>query len=259
MSSEQFLSAEALPSLDCHAHIAADVTRPQLAALGSAVVFAVTRTLKEAQSVIQRADSELVWGCGVHPASKEALSAFDADKLEELLERFALVGEVGLDRRAGDLPKQRDVFREVLRRAHDKPVLISVHSAGCSGDVLALLTEAPHPGVILHWFLGDGADIAEAVALGCFFSVNAAMSEQQLRNIPLDRMLPETDFPASRKKTGARVPGDVATLETTLSALTREPVPELRLRWFRNLRRLALQSGAIDRLPERVADLLLPL
>ncbi len=57
-----------LPSLDCHAHIAPDVTRHQLDTLGHTHIFAVTRSLSEAEEVAERVDSRLTWGIGIHPA-----------------------------------------------------------------------------------------------------------------------------------------------------------------------------------------------
>jgi len=45
------LTSPELPPLDCHAHIAPDVTASQLDGLGSALIFAVTRSLDEARFV----------------------------------------------------------------------------------------------------------------------------------------------------------------------------------------------------------------
>ena len=59
-----------LPPLDCHAHIAADVSQAQVQALGHSVVFAMTRSVREARYALRpdAADApRLVWGLGVHP------------------------------------------------------------------------------------------------------------------------------------------------------------------------------------------------
>src|SRR5450759_5976071 len=45
-----------LPPLDCHAHIASDVTARQLARLAPAIVFAVTRSPREAEAVSLRSE-----------------------------------------------------------------------------------------------------------------------------------------------------------------------------------------------------------
>lgn len=246
-----------LPPLDCHAHLAPDVTKEQIRALGGAVVFAVTRSLAEAELVVGRSDETLVWGCGVHPGVAKARQAFDEDRMRALIGNFALVGEVGLDRRAGHLDDQLRVFEAVLRAASASPVLVSVHSAGCTTQVVDMAERFPRSGLILHWFLGDPGEVHRATRAGCYFSANAAMSDDVLRRIPADRMLPETDFPSTARRGGGRVPGDTSRLEHRVAAIQGEAVEALRWRWYRNLRTLALDSGAIDRIPETLADRLI--
>jgi TatD DNase family protein len=251
------VSKALLPPLDCHAHIAPDVTPPQLAALGDVVVFAVTRSLDEAESVADRTDTRLVWGCGVHPGVPSATGAYDSRRLARLVPRFALIGEIGMDRRTGQRVDQARVFRSILRAISDEPVLLSIHSAGCVDEVLEVLAERPHLGAILHWFVGETDAVRRAVQLGCFFSVNAGMTDDALSSIPLDRMLPETDFPAARRSGGGRRPGDIESLEDRVANLTGEPVNSLRNRWYRNLRSIATASGALDRVPDALFDALL--
>ena len=245
-----------LPPLDCHAHVAPDVTAAQLSALGDATIFAVTRSLAESREVVDRQDRILVWGCGVHPGVAKARHAYDEDVFRSLLERFCFVGEVGLDRRAGALDDQRRVFRSVLGAIAGTPVLVSVHSTGCPDAVVDLIAGAPHRGMILHWFLGDENAVRRAAALGCYFSVNSAMSDEALQRMPHERALPETDFPAASRR-GARQPGDVAKLESRLADLRGETTEQVRWRWYRNLRTLAVESGAIERLPEHLTDRLI--
>jgi TatD related DNase len=62
----------------------------------------------------------------------------------------------------------------------------SLHSAGCADKLLDILAERPHPGAILHWFLGDDDSLRRAVDFGCFFSVNGSMSKRRLAPIPAD-------------------------------------------------------------------------
>lgn len=248
--------SEALPPLDCHAHIAPDVTQAQLDALGDATIFSVTRSISESSTVADREDHCLVWGCGVHPGVAAARSAYDESAFRALVGRFALVGEVGLDRRAGALDEQIRIFRSVLASVANEPVIISVHSAGCSDEVVDLVKEAPHPGVVLHWFLGDSDNARRAADIGCYFSVNSGIPDEVLQRLPTDRLLPETDFPATSRR-GVRAPGDISKLEARLASLRGETIEQTRWRWYRNLRALAVACGAIERLPEHLADRLL--
>jgi TatD DNase family protein len=247
------VTAHVLPALDCHAHIAPDVTQRQLAALGDAHIFAMTRSLDEAEDVAGRQDPTLTWGLGVHPGVASARANFDSDRFRGLLPRFAIVGEVGLDRRAPRQDGQR-IFANILQACDSQPVLISVHSAGRIADVVDLIERYPHPGLMLHWFLGDPGEIARALSVGAHFSVNAAMSADILSAIPRDRMLPETDFPARQVR--ARLPGAVATLEEKLAAVWGGSIADVRTQLWRNLKTIAISSGAIETLPEGLTDTL---
>jgi TatD DNase family protein len=245
------------PPLDCHAHIAPDVTPEQVRALGGAHVFAVTRSLAEAEQARDRPDTHLTWGLGLHPGVPAARAAWDPEQNKRLLPHFALVGEVGLDRRAGDLPRQQAILRDILRLCSHEPVLISVHSAGATASVTELLSEQQHPGVILHWFLGSHDEITTAAEAGAYFSVNSGMTDAALRTLPADRVLPETDFPA--RQTRAKRPADTAHVEQALADVWGISQNEVRTRCWLNLRELATKANALDRLPDMLADLLLEL
>lgn len=186
-----------LPILDAHAHIAPDVTRSQIAALGDAVVFAMTRSLQEAGQVKSRQDHSLIWGIGVHPAVAASRAAWDPELFKSLLGSFALVGEIGLDRRGGEWARQREILHEILTILRGEPVLASIHSSGAATEVVQHLREADLRHAILHWFNGDAGDVEQAIDMDAYFSVNAA-TEDQIRCLPSDRVLCETDFPARK-------------------------------------------------------------
>ena len=243
-----------LPTLDCHAHVAPDVTHSQLATLGHSHVFAVTRSLSEARLVMNRDDRGLTWGIGVHPAVATARAEYNPEVFRQLLPRFALVGEVGLDRR-GARDEQEQILSDVLDACDGKPVMISIHSTGRTREVLDLVKQRAHPGVILHWFLGTSSELTEAMRLGTYFSVNSAMSDALLTAMPRDRVLPETDFPARQVR--ARTPGETTALEKRLATLWRASTQETRHQLWTNLKRLAVVTGAIDVVSESLADTLL--
>lgn len=243
-----------LPSLDCHAHIAPDVTRSQLATLGNAHTFAVTRSLSEAEEVVDRADSSLTWGIGVHPGVATARTGYDPETFRQLLPQFALVGEVGLDRR-GARGEQEQILSDVLEACKDRPVFISIHSTGRTGEVVDMVKHHPHPGVILHWFLGTSDQLVQAVAVGAYFSVNNAMSDELLTALPRDRVLTETDFPARQAR--ARVPGETGPVESRLARVWGLSQNEVRYQLWVNLKQLAVDSGAIDAVADLLADTLL--
>ena len=251
------MNTSRFPTLDCHAHVAPDVTTSQIRALGEAFIFAMTRSLDEAEQVAKRNDNRIVWGCGVHPGVPASLQEFDEQHFRELIDDFAIIGEIGLDRRSGCFDKQISILRSILSIVRLEPLLLSIHSTGCHKRVLDLLEETPHEGAILHWFTGDDADWSRAIALDCYFSINAYMSPEMLSRVPIDKMLPETDFPASARGTRAVRPGDIDCLERLVAETTGESRDAVRAQWYRNLRKAAMASGALERLPDGLFDILL--
>lgn len=245
-----------LPSLDCHAHIAPDVTRSQLATLGHAHVFAVTRSLAEAAEVAEREDRNLTWGLGVHPGVPAARAGYDPEVFRQLLPRFAFVGEVGLDKR-GTRGEQDQILEDVLQACVDRPVLISIHSTGRTSEVVDLIERHPHPGVILHWFLGTPDLIRRAIAIGAYLSVNDAMSDEFVAQMPRDRVLTETDFPAQQVR--AKLPGDTGAMEARLARAWQTSQEGARYQLWSNLKRISIESGAIDAVSDAIADTLLSL
>ena len=116
------------------------------------------------------------------------------------------IGEIGLDYHYDYSPRdvQQQVFRAQLRLARelDRPVVI--HTREAEDDTLAILREEGQRVVrgVLHCFTGT-ADLAqEGLALGFYISLagiitfpKATELRETARNVPLDRLLVETDSP----------------------------------------------------------------
>lgn len=244
-----------LPSIDMHAHIESSISASDLDAL-DALVFAATRSLDEAEVAVRRTDPWTIWGAGCHPGLAGALKAFDRSRFESLIDRTALVSEVGLDgasRVSAD--RQSAVFAEVLSVLQQKPRICSIHSYAATADVLAALRKTPITGAVLHWWLGDEAETAEAVGLGCYFSVNATMIKKPdvLSAIPLERLLTETDHPFGDRSAGkSRRPGYLAGVERALSERSSVSEVELRRRVARNLASLVAETRTAALLPRAV-------
>lgn len=242
-----------LPALDCHAHISPEVTSNELRRLGGAIVFAVTRSLTESEVARKRNDKGVIWGCGVHPGLAEALRSFNRERFRVLAEEFVLIGEVGLDRRAGRLEEQTSVFRQIMEIAAERRALCSIHSAGCAELVLEVVGDHRPEAPILHWFTGDARQVARAMNLGCWFSINVRMSDEMLLRIPVERALPETDYPLTRQQ-GVRMPGDIDGLEERVVRLWGSDPATVRIGWYRNLRELVRRAGIVDEIPEELWD-----
>lgn len=167
---------------------------------------------------------------GLHPqlvAERES----EIDLWDQYLPQTRYVGEVGLDagpRFFKSLDAQKRVFEHVLRRcsqAGDK--IITVHSVRSAKAVLDCVETHLPPGrgkVVLHWFTGTKSEAKRALDLGCFFSINAGMLDNErhasmVQVIPLDRVLTETDGPFTRTGERPSQPADVATVVESLGRL----------------------------------------
>lgn len=148
---------------------------------------------------------------------------------EEFLGRTRYVGEVGLDGSPDMKPHaeiQRRVFDRILSAcARSGGRVLSIHSRRATEAVLEALRRHPECGVpVLHWFSGTKAQLDEAIALGCWFSVGPAMlagarGAALAAAIPRDRLLTETDGPFATTSGRVLEPDDVAAAEVALSAI----------------------------------------
>lgn len=157
---------------------------------------------------------------GLHPQ----LVADRADELslwERYLSETRYVGEVGLDagpRYYRSLDLQKRIFRRVLECcAIAGGKVLTVHSVRAVTPVLDLIEEClprDRGAAVLHWFTGSRSEAKRAAALGCFFSVNAAMTSSDrgralIAELPLDRLLTETDGPFTQHAGRPAEPADV--------------------------------------------------
>lgn len=146
---------------------------------------------------------------GLHP---EVLSSKmkEADMLISNIRHCKYIGEVGIDgseQYKASYQAQKDLFREVARTAEKcGGRIISIHSRNAAKDVLDIIeSDVVNSIPILHWFSGSLEELERANALGCWYSVNPAMlsgkkGKRLVSQMPLSRILPETDAPFIEKR-----------------------------------------------------------
>jgi TatD DNase family protein len=81
------------------------------------------------------------------------------------------------------------------------------------------------------------------------------MDDAVLQSVPIDRLLPETDFPA--RQVHAYLPAAVAPLEQRLMRLWGLSAVEVRHQLWANLKTIAIASGAIEMISDEFATRLL--
>ena len=155
-----------------------------------------------------------VWcACGVHPHDAEEFSG-DIAPFEEMLSdsKVRAVGEIGLDYFYDLSPRdvQRKTFEKFLKLAakHQKPV--SVHCRDqenrfdAYNDCFSMLKDfaTTNNKIILHCYAGNPEFLEKFLALGSYIGVTGMVTfpksdniRENLRNIPHDRLLFETDAP----------------------------------------------------------------
>jgi TatD DNase family protein len=144
---------------------------------------------------------------GVHPDYRGATEASE-ELLVELAAhpKIVAIGETGLDyyRIQGDREWQRRRFRIHVRAARrcGKPLI--VHMREAAADTLSILREegAGEVGGVMHCFTGSWEVAQAAMALGFYISFsgivtfkNAQRLKEVARQVPLEKMLVETDSP----------------------------------------------------------------
>lgn len=163
-----------------------------------------------------RSRSNIFAGIGLHPwwLADGRCGAAEINLLCKVAAQERFIGEVGLDfsaRCAGSEPLQTQALDQLCNALVHYPLagrVISIHVVRSAGTVLdalesyGLLTPSPNsPAIIFHWFSGTSNEFVRARNASCYFSVNERMlatkrGREYARQIPLDRLLLETDAPA---------------------------------------------------------------
>ncbi|MDE0699776.1 MAG: TatD family hydrolase [Acidimicrobiaceae bacterium] len=243
-----------LPPLDLHAHIDTGIEATELTAL-RAVVFAVTRSLDEAEQALKRSDNSTIWGVGCHPGLIQAQKAFNPERFQALAATTPYVGELGLDGTSRvPMDMQQRTLRTALQTLQNNPRITSLHSYRATSKILSLLDELPQPGLILHWWLGNASETRRAVEIGCYFSVNRSSIRRTalLSQIPLDRVLPETDHPFGDKGRGPRRPGEVGPVEMALAEVHGLRTEEIRTQTWQTLASIVRETRTGRLLPGQI-------
>ncbi len=144
--------------------------------------------------------------CGVHPLDQK--DALDSELLLSLAksDRVVAIGETGLDYYYSEETKQVQLESFVghidIANQLNKPLII--HTRDAKEDTLNLMRahHADKCGGVLHCFTEDWDMAKRAIDLGFYISIsgivtfrNASALRDVVKQIPLDRLLIETDSP----------------------------------------------------------------
>ena len=165
------------------------------------------KTIKRAMELIDTYDF-MYAAIGWHPVDAIDLTDSYLDWIEELTAhpKVVAIGEIGLDYHWDKSPKdiQQAVFRRQIQLAKKLDLPIIIHNREATEDVVAILEEegAAEVGGIMHCFSGSPETAKRCLEMNFYISLggpvtfkNAVKPKEVAKEVPLDRLLIETDCP----------------------------------------------------------------
>ncbi len=155
---------------------------------------------------IASSDPRIWCSVGAHPHEATDHSDLLTDRLVVLgaHPRVVGIGETGLDFHYDLSPRdiQERVFRTHIAASRATGLPLIIHAREADAEIAAILAaEHPPPGV-LHCFTGTRALAEAALELGFYISISGIVTFRNaedlraiVRDLPLDRLLVETDAP----------------------------------------------------------------
>jgi TatD DNase family protein len=134
---------------------------------------------------------------------------FDKEKYLELAknDKVVAIGEVGLDywykpkgtaKKELFKQKQKEVFIQNIEIAKELNLPLIIHCRVANEDLWDIIKDIEIKGV-LHCFTGSAEDLERYLSKGLYIGLNGLIfnlnSEEVIKEIPLDRILVETDCP----------------------------------------------------------------
>lgn len=202
--------------VDSHCHLNFPQFVDNMPAIRQAMVehqvghaLCISVNLRDFPQVLALADAyeNFYASVGVHPDYEDE-PPLDVGHLTRLAAHPKVVGigETGLDyfRLTGDLEWQRERFRTHIRAAISAGKPLIIHTRSAAEDTLRIMREenAAQVGGVMHCFTESHEIAEQAMAMGFYISFsgivtfkNAAALKEVAQQVPLERILVETDSP----------------------------------------------------------------
>ncbi len=181
------------------------------AVVKSVVAFYLPAIHSDYTSMLMDAEKRFPGKCrpmmGLHPCYvKEDFESALADVHEWLKQRpFAAIGEIGLDY-YWDLnfkEQQIEAFSKQLQWGLEYDLPVVIHSRESVEDCINLVKPFASKGLkgIFHCFTGTGQEAADIIDMGFYLGIGGVLTYKNsgmvavIENLPLDKMVLETDAP----------------------------------------------------------------
>lgn len=201
--------------IDTHSHINMIEGTPIESVIKNAIENGVDKIIvpsaypKDIDDVIKLVNRyDNVYGMlGVHPTEVKDWTDDLADKIREYSKnpKIVAIGEIGLDyywdKSFNDL--QKEIFIKQIKLANELNLPISIHDREAHKDTFDILKEHnKNSKIVMHCFSGSVEFANECIKEGMYIALggvvtfkNAVKMKEVAINIPLDRLLLETDAP----------------------------------------------------------------
>lgn len=199
---------------DAHAHMYAEAFAHDLgdvlqraATRGVQAILTVSETLEEAHHILALAARHpLLKPCaGLYPTilDRQAARAM-LDFIRQHRDHLVAIGEVGLDywkvQDAEGREVQRDILAQHIALSRELDLPLNVHSRSAGRHTIAWLREHDAQRVLMHAFDGKVSAAMAGIEAGYYFSippsiVRSAQKQKLVRQLPLERLLLESDSP----------------------------------------------------------------
>ncbi|MBD7910925.1 TatD family hydrolase [Clostridium cibarium] len=248
---------------DSHAHYddgAFDIDRDELIEnLNEAGVIGILNCSSSYESIRKTCEIINKWSfiygaVGIHPENANELTGNRLEEIKDIIKsnpKVIAVGEIGLDYYWEENPPrdvQKEVFRKHMIIAKELNLPVIIHDRDAHKDTLSIMKEFPEVKGIVHCFSGSVEFARECLKLGYYIGVtgvvtfkNAKKLVEVIKEVPVDRLLVETDCPymAPEPNRGKRNKSDYIEYIIERIALIKEIDPkQLNLRVNENFYRL---------------------
>ena len=204
-------------------------------------VFMSTKELCEDSKYVRPA-------LGYHPELAHKFNN-QFEEFYELLSETRYVGEIGIDnmrKTVDDFNTQKRIFEKIIGACADqKDKILTIHSRRAEKDVISIVGNSFPGKAILHWYSGSISDLEKAVSYGFYFSINSAMTQSKnginiIKNIPLNRLLLESDSPFIGVDKNSVKPYDMKLIIANISNIKQLSSSEMKNTLNQNFRNLIL-------------------
>ena len=201
---------------DTHAHMdnrAFDLDRTELMAslpdAGLALVMNPGCSLASSRNV-NTLTAQYPWLYGAVGSHPDACDEVDEAVIEEYRQmcknnqKIKAIGEIGLDYHYEDIPReiQKKAFRLQMQLAKELDLPVIVHEREAHEDGLSIVDEFPEVKGVFHCYSGSLEMAKELIKRGWYIGFTGVLTFKNARkavevaaNIPLDRIVLETDCP----------------------------------------------------------------